>query len=291
MPEAPWMQALEAGAQAGLGQRRAADEELQFAVRSGQEEQQRAAETKAAADRLRLAYNQLHANERAEAIQASNKMQLEQAAMALRSAQNDALNQYHQAALADKDRQIAELTDYRNQRLGQFSEALDQKQQAQKDIESWRATEGQHYANEDARSQALLLAMKEKWGVDESFAAQRIEDAEAARVSTARDALGNVTGTVTRTLATQPATQLPGVAADPSASTPPTAPSPNLLPPGPNGELQLPSRGGTLSIGSPSGGTSLPAPAISPTPAASKNKQWKLVNGELVPVNSDQNGQ
>jgi hypothetical protein len=165
------------------------------------------------------------------------------------------MNQYHQAALAEKDRQIAELTDYRNQRLGQFSEALDQKQQAQKDIESWRATEGHHYANEDARSQALLLAMKEKWGVDELLAKQRIEESKAGRVITKRDALGNVTGTETSIPGGQPAAQLPGVAAAPSASTPPTA------------------------------------PAISPTPAASKNKQWKLVNGELVPVNSDKNGQ
>lgn len=81
---APWLhpinfiEAASAGAQAGIHSRAVDNEAIQ------------------AGDRLRLAYDQLNANEQREQEAEANKMELAKASMALRSQQMDALEQYRQ---------------------------------------------------------------------------------------------------------------------------------------------------------------------------------------------------
>ncbi len=81
---APWLhpldfvKAMSEGAQAGIHSRAVDNEAIQ------------------AGDRLRLAYDQLNANEQREQEAEANKMELAKASMALRSQQMDALEQYRQ---------------------------------------------------------------------------------------------------------------------------------------------------------------------------------------------------
>lgn len=103
--------AMQSGAAAGI------------ALRRGEQEQAQAA------DRLRLAYEQLATNERIHAEDEAAKLQLAHASMALRAQQNDALNRYRENTLgarADREARIAEEFGRRQEAIqGRFGERED----------------------------------------------------------------------------------------------------------------------------------------------------------------------
>lgn len=112
---APWLypknfvEAMNAGAQAGLAVRRATDEEQQ------------------AGDRLRLAYDQLASQEKRESEAARSKLELAHAAMALRARQADAMEAYHQNQIAARNEALKQQQQYQNSALALRQQAMDER--------------------------------------------------------------------------------------------------------------------------------------------------------------------
>lgn len=139
---APWLhqpnfiEAMVAGGQAGIHSRAVDNEAIQ------------------AGDRLRLAYDQLNANEQREQEAEANKMELAKASMALRSQQMDALEQYRQdqvqarqanmerlgSQFGEREKRMSEqFGEHENRLSGQFGtrmDLMDQRLQDQRDREA-----------------------------------------------------------------------------------------------------------------------------------------------------------
>lgn len=104
---APWLippdfiGAMRAGAQAGLEQR-------------GQD-----IGASEAADRLKLAYDQLASEEQQRAKETQSRMDLAKASLALRGHQMDMLGQYRQGMIANAQQRMQDLADYRGKELEQ----------------------------------------------------------------------------------------------------------------------------------------------------------------------------
>ncbi len=105
MPIAPWtvapdfLGAMRAGTSAGLEMRQQNMQESQ------------------AADRLRLAYDQLASEEQQRAQESQNKLELAHASLALKGEQMDALNNYRQGLLQNQEQRMTDLASYREKEI------------------------------------------------------------------------------------------------------------------------------------------------------------------------------
>lgn len=111
---APWLVPpnflgyIEAGSQAGLAKRRAADEESQFAQKMAQEGQQESDRQDDAAQRLKLSYDSLAQQHDLSQQEIAARAMQGQAAMALHQQGQDSLNQWRQQQGQNQQQRLAD---------------------------------------------------------------------------------------------------------------------------------------------------------------------------------------